>query len=59
MQTYLNSDQAIIQSKEVLLLNSEEAEEIYLIDPKTLGILETYKVKNKGFASDFTRFFLG
>ena len=40
------NDEIIAESEEILLINSEESKEIMLIDPKTLGILETYIVKN-------------
>ncbi len=43
------NDEIIAESEEILLINSEENKEIMLIDPKTLGILETYSVKINKF----------
>jgi hypothetical protein len=49
MQKYLNffsdKDDILLESSELLLINSEDQENLLLIDPKTLGILENYTVK--------------
>ena len=53
------NDEIIAESEEILLINSEESKEIMLLDPKTLGILETYTVKlaNSSFFSFFSLIF--
>ena len=49
MQKYLNffseKDDILLESSELLLVGADDQETILLIDPKTLGLLETFNVK--------------
>lgn len=42
MDKYLINEDLISETEEILLLNAADNQDIYLIDPKTLGVLETY-----------------
>lgn len=42
--TYLKPVNFLEESQQLLLISSEEAAEIVLVDPRTLGVLETFQV---------------